>query len=176
MILSICLGSWTCRYSYSSSEYLHTSSAGGALAMARVNNAPRRVVDRINKLVQLLLLVLRKRARLLVAARKVNIHVGRHFGVLRGFGGRGRAGMLVCSCSGVREVDGRWGGSRRSRIRWSRMDRCGRGCGRGRKRGRGRGRGRKCCGCAYATTVKGKPSGERKSVWRRTATSCCLHQ
>jgi hypothetical protein len=172
--LSICLGSWTCRYSYSSSEYLHTSSAGGALAMARVNNAPRRVVDRINKLVQLLLLVLRERARLLVAARKVDVHVGRHFGVLRGFGGCGRAGMLVCSCSGVREVDGRWGGSRRSRIRWSRMDRCG--CGRGRGRGRGRERGRKCCGCAYATTVTGKPSGERKSVWRRTATSCCLHQ
>jgi hypothetical protein len=44
-----------------------------------VNNSPCRVVDRINKLVQLLLLVLRQRARLLVAAREVDVHVGSHF-------------------------------------------------------------------------------------------------
>ena len=28
--------------------------------------------------------------------------------VCAGSGGCARAGMLVCSCSGVREVDGRW--------------------------------------------------------------------
>ena len=51
----------------------------GAPAGSGVNNAPCRVVDRVNKLVQLLLLVLRQRARLLVAAREVNVHIGGHF-------------------------------------------------------------------------------------------------
>lgn len=47
-----------------------------------VNNSPCRVVDRINKLVQLLLLVLRQRARLLVATREVDVHVGGHVGAV----------------------------------------------------------------------------------------------
>lgn len=50
-------------------------------------------MDRVNKLVQLLLLMLRQRARLLVAARKVNVHIGGHFE------SRSVAtGKLVCSC------------------------------------------------------------------------------
>lgn len=38
-------------------------------------------MDRVHELVQLLLLVLRERSRLLVAAREVYVHVGCHDGV-----------------------------------------------------------------------------------------------
>ena len=85
--MSICLGSCTWRYSYSSSEYLLTMLAG-APARPRVNNTPCRVVNRVNKLVQLLFLVLRQWARLLVAAREIDIHIGRHF---EGRNARGRS-------------------------------------------------------------------------------------
>lgn len=43
-------------------------------------DAPRRIMDRLDELVQLFLLVLSERARLLVAAREVNVHVGGHDG------------------------------------------------------------------------------------------------
>jgi hypothetical protein len=66
----------------------------GAPAGSEVNNAPCGVVDRVNKLVQLLLLVLRQWAWLLVAAREVNIHIGGHFESWSAATGR-----LVCSCS-----------------------------------------------------------------------------
>jgi hypothetical protein len=42
------------------------------------NNAPSRIMDRVDELVQLLLLVLRKRPRLLVPARKVYVHIRGH--------------------------------------------------------------------------------------------------
>jgi hypothetical protein len=69
-----------------------------APAGSRVNNAPCRVVDRVNKLVQLLFLVLRQRTGLLVAAREIDIHVGGHFEYL--IAARDK---LVCSCSGFGE-------------------------------------------------------------------------
>jgi hypothetical protein len=76
-------------------------------------------VDGIHKLVELLLLVLREGPRLLVAAREVNVHIGRHgegWGRERVVGAR----VLVCSCSGGLGVRLGWlagyrrGGSRLS--------------------------------------------------------------
>lgn len=52
--------------------------SAGVPAGSEVNNAPCRVVDRVNKLVQLLFLMLRQWARLLVPAREINIHIGGH--------------------------------------------------------------------------------------------------
>jgi predicted ATP-dependent serine protease len=45
------------------------------------DNLPRRVVDGIDKFVQLLLLMLRERARLLVTTCEVDIHIRGHIGM-----------------------------------------------------------------------------------------------
>jgi hypothetical protein len=59
------------------------ASASHAKGGSQCNHAPGGIVDRVDKLVQFLLLVLRERARLLVPARKVYVQVGAH-----GNGGR----------------------------------------------------------------------------------------
>lgn len=49
-----------------------------ALTASCVDNPPRRVMDRVDKFIQLFLLVVRERARLLVSAREVDIQFARH--------------------------------------------------------------------------------------------------
>ncbi len=57
-------------------------------------------MDRVNKLVQLLLLMLSQRARLLVATREIDVHVGGHCGAVSA-----ATGKLVCSSSELCEGD-----------------------------------------------------------------------
>lgn len=62
-------------------------------------------MDRVNKLVQLLFFQFRKRTRLLVAAREVNVHIGSHGEVVQGVGecscARAVGFARVRGCSGV---------------------------------------------------------------------------
>jgi hypothetical protein len=87
-------------------------SAGSNASGAGNINTPRRVVDRVDELVQLLLLVLRQRARLLVPARVVNVQRRRH-----GCEGVGQRGSSSCARAvGLLRLAGWWGGQRF--VRW----------------------------------------------------------
>lgn len=87
MAFNMGFGSWTWRYSHSSSEYL----PGGAVSKklqavaksALSRDIPRRVVNGLEKLLQACALVVGQGTRLCVTARRVDAHVivgSRHFG------------------------------------------------------------------------------------------------
>jgi hypothetical protein len=75
MDLSICLGSWTWRYSYSLSEYL------AALVWQREGldlDPPAAIVDALDEFVELGPLGVAQRTRLLVPPAQVDVHEVAH--------------------------------------------------------------------------------------------------
>lgn len=93
MAFNIAFGNWTCRYSHSSSEYLNRkilksvrgwSQCAGQSGTERVSrDAPRRVVNGLEKLLQTCALIVSQRSGRGVATRRVDAHVvvgSRHCG------------------------------------------------------------------------------------------------